>query len=221
MPPPREQPPGRGTTLVCFALPEEAAPFRRALPPRPDLAILVTGMGARNSERALLPALAQTNPAVILTCGFAGGLDPALDVGQVVFACDASCGLATKLQAAGAREVRFHCADRIAASALAKKTLRDSTGADVVEMESGLIRQICRDRGIPAATVRVVSDHATEDLPLDFNLLVTADQKLDYAKLAATLLKSPSRIPALLRLQRQTRFAASELAKVLAAVLGV
>ena len=127
--------------------------------------------------------------------------------------------LVVALLVAGARPAKFHCADRVAASAEEKRALRRSTGADAVEMESGVIRAICREHNIPSATVRVVSDAANEDLPLDFNLLMDAQQELRYGKLTAALLKSPGKIGALLRLQKQTQAAADMLAQVLVKII--
>ena len=217
---PEREAPNAEYTLVCFALPEEAAPFRRRAAGRSELEILVTGVGARNAERATRGALEMKRPQLVLTCGYAGGLDPALVSGQVVFACDGPAALKASLQQAGAREVRFHCAERIITTAAEKRALRAATGAEAVEMESGVIHGICRERGIPCATVRVILDTAEEDLPLDFNQVMTEDQRLDGAKLAAAILKSPSRIPGLLRLRKQSRFAGAELARVLEAALG-
>jgi hypothetical protein len=63
--------------------------------------------------------------------------------------------------------------------------------------------------------VRVILDTANEDLPLDFNQLMTADQKMSYGKLALALAKSPGKVGALLRLRQQTEAAAGKLAEVL------
>ncbi len=100
-----------------------------------------------------------------------------------------------------------------------KQKLRTESGADAVEMESAAIHAVCHERGIPCATVRVISDTAGEDLPLDFNALTKPDQSLDYTKLAWTVLKSPGRIGALRRFQKQTQIAAERLADVLGKVI--
>ena len=180
--------------------------------------ILLTGIGQRNAERAIRGALAQELPKLVLTCGFAGGLNPELATGTVVFSSDDS-SLSTALQAAGARPVKFHCAEKIVAAAGEKRALWQSTGADAVEMESGVIRRICREHNIPGATVRVISDAADEDLPFDFNRLMDAGQNLSYCKLALALLKSPGKIGPLIKLQKQTLAAAEKLAEVLARII--
>ena len=91
--------------------------------------------------------------------------------------------------------------------------------ADAVEMESEVIQGICHERGIPCATVRVISDAAHEDLPLDFNQLAKPDLRLDYGKLLWAVAKAPGKIPALLRLQRNSTQAAQRLAEALVRLL--
>jgi nucleoside phosphorylase len=183
------------------------------------LEILLTGIGRRNAEKAIRKALTEQSPHLVLTCGFAGGLNSELPTGSVIFSADEDFSLSAALLAAGARPARFHCAERVATTAQEKRTLWQSTGADAIEMESGVIRAICRAHHIPSATVRVISDAADEDLPLDFNRLMDAGQNLSYGKLTAALLKSPGKVSALLQLQKQTQGAAEQLAQVLAKVL--
>jgi nucleoside phosphorylase len=205
-------------SLVCFALKEEAAPFRKLCAGRTEVVIVLTGVGRDNTERSMRKCLAQYSPAGVLTCGFAGGLDPALKVGDVVFFTQDRV-LRDELMNAGARPAKFFCAATIAATAADKEQLRRTTGADAVEMESELIQEICRQTGIPCATVRVISDAADEDLPLDFNRLHKPDWSLDYGRLIGALARSPGKIGALLRFRKRISSAAGRLAATLAKVI--
>jgi adenosylhomocysteine nucleosidase len=204
--------------LVCFAVKEEAGAFQKLVRGRDNLEVILVGMGKRNAERAIRAALVKERPQLVLTCGFAGGLRPDLATGTVVFAADPDTGLEPALLAAGAKPARFHCADGVAATAELKRALWKATGADAVEMESQVICAVCHEQKIPSATVRVILDTADEDLPLDFNQLMTADQKMSYGRLTLALAKSPGKVGALLRLQKAAETAAGKLADVLARI---
>ena len=221
------------STLICFALKEEAAPFREIAAGRAGISILLTGIGRQNAEKAVREFLAASSPELVLTCGFAGGLNPDLKPGEVVFevansslspqsgervSARTGTGLSARLLAAGAKPAKFFCADRIAITVAEKKQLREETGADAVDMESEAIHAVCRERGIPCVTVRVISDTAGEDLPLDFNALSKPDKNLDFGKLFWAIARSPGKISALMQLQKRTQFAAAQLAEILAKV---
>jgi adenosylhomocysteine nucleosidase len=205
-------------TLVCFAVKEEAAPFRKSVEKWPRVGILVTGMGQRNAERAIREALAVVKPELVLTCGFAGGLNPELRPNQIVFSAPDGT-IEARLLSAGGAPARFHCSPGVAATAKAKQLLRKTTGADAVEMESGIIQQICARENVPCAIVRVILDAAGQDLPLDFNQVMTRKQDISFFKLALALVKAPQKIPALIRFQRQAQSAAETLADFLGRVL--
>src|SRR6266436_4199340 len=121
--------------LFCFAVEQEAKFFSY-----PGMEVLITGIGRENAERKLHAALKRGAYQLVLSCGFAGGLNPYLTAGTVLFATDEDAGLTPTLLAAGACPVRFHCADRVAATVAEKRHLWESTGADAVEMESQIIR---------------------------------------------------------------------------------
>jgi adenosylhomocysteine nucleosidase len=208
------------SVLVCFALKEEAAPFRKIAAGKSGVDILLVGIGRQNAERSVREYLGANKPELVFTAGFGGGLNSDLKIGDVVFEkgnepeppyvrCYA------KLVAAGAKPVNFFCADSIATTVAEKKRLRHETGADAVEMESAAIHAVCKGLDIPCITVRAISDTADEDLPLDFNLLAKPDRSLDFGKLALAIAKSPGKIGALMELQKKTSLAAGRLAAVL------
>jgi adenosylhomocysteine nucleosidase len=207
-----------GPALVCFALKEEARAFQKLSAGDRSVAVLVTGMGKENSRRALLARLKEVTPAFVLTCGFAGGLSPELDIGDVLFNSD-DPNLRARLTAARAQPAKVFCATRIATTVAEKAELRRTTGADAVEMESAAFVEVCGARGISFAMVRAISDTAHDTLPLDFNELSNPDLSLNFGKLAWTIAKSPGKIPALLRLQKNSNRAAGRLAEVLIKVL--
>ena len=206
--------------LVCFALKEESAPFEKTAISRPDVRLLITGIGRKNAERRTRDFLETHGPALVLSCGFAGGLNPAIGL-STVLAETADPALLQRLTAAGARRAIFCCGGRVATTASEKAELWRTIGADAVEMESEAIQAVCRERGVACATVRVISDIAGEDLPLDFNRVSKPDLSLDYGKLALSIALAPWKIPALLKLRRQTTAAAKELARVLGRFLDV
>ena len=203
--------------LICFAVVEEAAFHIRPWPPQCKR--LITGMGRRNASNAIHDTLKQWRPRRVITAGFAGGLNPELKRGTVVFDEDSGFGLEPRLMELGAAPAKFHCAQRVAITTAEKMTVRRETGADVVEMESSVIRTICRAAGVPSATIRVISDAAGDDLPLDFNALMTPSDRINWWKFGRTLILRPMLIGRLIEFQRQAREAAKELARVLDAVV--
>jgi nucleoside phosphorylase len=206
--------------LVCFALKEEAAPFHKMAAGRPGIFTAITGIGRANAEKSVRSLLNSCSPETVFTCGFAGGLNPDLKPGDVIFEIgNQQSAIDNQLISAGAKPGTFFCADRIAITIAEKKKLRAETNADAVEMESAAIHEVCRERGIACVTVRAISDPANEDLPLDFNALAKPDQSLDYGKLAWAIARSPGKIGALMKLQKNTSFAARQLAAVLGQVI--
>jgi adenosylhomocysteine nucleosidase len=217
--------------LVCFAVKEEAKFFsplcevpvgkgmRTEVQLRPFCQVWITGMGRTNAARSIREAIGRIKPERVITAGFAGGLNPKLKVGDVLYDQDFDVGIGEELEDLGAKPATFYCHRRVAITAEEKFALWKETSADAVEMESSVIRTICKEFHIPSATVRVISDDAHQDLPLDFNALMTSDDRINYAKLIWTVISRPRRIPKLMEFQRQTIFAAQRLGGVLQQLL--
>ncbi len=213
----------KSSIAVCFALAEEAGPFKKlcgeAVP------LFFTGIGRENAERAVRQFLAAHSPELLLTCGFAGGLAPEWKIGDVLFEIrgggvnNGYTAIMAKLTEAGAKPAKIFCTDRVAVKATEKKKLREETGADAAEMESGAIQAVCEERGVSCVTVRVISDTSDEDLPLDFNNYLKEDKSVDMSKLMLAVAKAPWKMGALMQLQKNTKLAAESLAQALARMI--
>ena len=209
------EPTTTGDILVTFAVKEEMKFF----PGGPGIRRYITGMGRDNAENAITAALEEIHPKLVLTCGFAGGLNPILKSNEIVFSAEDGSPVFDTLKQAGATPVSFFCARRVAITSEEKQRLWRGMGSDAVEMESESIRDICRERDIPSATVRVISDTALEDLPLDFNTLLSPAQKIHYGKLTWALVRAPFKLAELLAFQQKTVDAAKSLGAFLTKVL--
>src|SRR5262245_37099708 len=141
-----------GGALVCFAVKAEARFFKPAPQWRIPARVTVTGIGKKNAARVVQRCVEQTPPALVLTCGLAGGLNPDWLRATIVFSVVIGLKLASTLLPLGAKLGRFYCSACVVLTAEEKRQLREATSADAVDMESEVIRQLCRERGIPSAT---------------------------------------------------------------------
>jgi adenosylhomocysteine nucleosidase len=171
--------------------------------------MVASGPGPRLVERALGE---KKNVNGIISTGFCGALDPALQVGGIVVWGDAAVG-------SSAPFVRgeIFSADRVAVTAAEKRELRNRTGAVAVEMEAAAVKSKAAEWGVPFMCIRVVSDIAADDLPLDFNRFRNADGNFSRTRIALTAMTRPfSAMPGLLELDRNCRRASRSLGDFLA-----
>jgi adenosylhomocysteine nucleosidase len=190
-------------------LPWPGADFAREVAWREDSWWLVaSGPGPRLVQQALREPRTVDG---ILSIGFCGALDPALRIGDIV--------VTGEIAGMGAPHMhgRVLSVDRVAVTAGEKRTLRETTGASVIEMESAAAASKAREWGVPFGCIRSVSDTAEEDLPLDFNLYRDPQGRFSRMRIALAALGRPHRaIPGLLRLERNCRLAAESLGEFLA-----
>lgn len=157
--------------------------------------------------RLVNAALQERKPVEgLVSTGYCGALDPALSVGDIVISGQAP--VTNRRFVAG----RIHSADRVAVTAREKRELRNSTGAVAVEMEAAAVEEKARAWGVPFRCVKVVSDSADEDLPLDFNGLRDPAGRFSLSRIAFQALTHPFTVlPRLLRLNRNCRNAGKQL----------
>jgi adenosylhomocysteine nucleosidase len=196
------------------ALPWQGAAFsREAVWKNSRWLLIANGPGPKLVERAL-DRRNDGKHAVdrILSIGFCGALDPALRIGDIVVSGEVPKGLQASFVQGDVVSV-----DRVAFTAREKSDLRAATGAAVVEMESAAVAQKARDWNVPFGCVRVVSDVAGDDLPLDFNRYRNADGRFKRTSIALAALGRPFTVlPRLVRLDRDCRRAAERLGEFLA-----
>jgi adenosylhomocysteine nucleosidase len=204
--------------LIAFAVSNEARPLRSLVTAAWPVTVQITGIGAKAARRSLSPALSRVRPSLVLTSGFAGGLNPCLRSGDIVYEATAAQALVPCLEGLGTA-TKFLSVERVVSTVAEKQRLHRSTGADAIEMESAAIRSLCLEAGIACATVRIISDAADEALPLDFDSCLGPEGRLIPSRILLQCARRPAAIPALLRLQSVTRQAARRLAFALVQVL--
>ena len=109
--------------------------------------------------------------------------------------------------------------DRLLSTTGEKRAAFEKTRADAVDMEFAAIQQVCAEKGIPCANVRIISDAADKNLPLDLNSLMTSRMTVSYWRLAWVLLKSPRRIRSLIQFVCRCSLLAQDLAEALAEIV--
>lgn len=169
------------------------------------------GPGPKLAAEAVRTVLSASEKVdLLLSIGWCGALHPHFSVGDV---------FAASVVFAGQRE--FHtkvpkCArpfltgrlisqDRFIATAAEKNELH-VLGAQVVEMEAASVALAAEEHGLPFSCVRVISDTALEDFPIDFNRFRDAKGRFDRKKIALRGLLSPFRgLPNLIRMGQRGR----------------
>jgi adenosylhomocysteine nucleosidase len=170
--------------------------------------LIANGPGSALVNRMLAN---RRNVNEMVSTGFCGALDPTLKVGDIVISGDAP---QTKLPFIRGG---LHTSDRVVVTAQEKQRLRASTQAVAVDMEASAVAEKAREWGVPFRYVRVVSDTAKEDLPLDFNSFRDPQGRFSRGRIAAAAILRPrTAIPALLRLDKNCRRASQKLGVFLA-----
>jgi adenosylhomocysteine nucleosidase len=147
----------------------------------------------------------------IVSTGYCGGLDPKLQVGDIVVSEDTALS-STRVFVRGAVNTR----DRVAVTAAEKSALREQTGALAVDMEAEAVCTRALALGIPYACIRVVSDTAGEDMPLDFNRYRDAEGRFSRTRIALAAMARPfSVMPKLMEFDRRCQQASMALGEAL------
>ena len=191
--------------------------------------VLLTGIGWNGKSHTLsakaLQEMMLNDPKVCISTGLAGGLARNLSIGDVVAAgeiasrqggnllfCDPML-VAGALKCGAKMGKKLITENHVIGKASAKLLLANF--GDFVDMESYHILSRVAGKGIPAIAVRAISDVAREDLPVDFNKVVSREGRIKATALANEILRRPRQIPALIKFGQNSRRAALQLANFL------
>lgn len=178
--------------------------------------VKVTGMGRQNAVEGLRPFLDES-PAMVIHPGFAGGLDPNLNLGDlvrvqtIIHGQEEELSLDAPVLAIG-EFGRLITVDDIVDSPAAKQKLHQSSGAHVVDMESHYVARLCQERNVPYIALRVVSDSAQDTLPSYIANWINSNGSTNNLRAIRDLILHPSRLPLALRLGRDFNKSANVLA---------
>jgi adenosylhomocysteine nucleosidase len=184
------------------------------------LIVVANGAGPRLAGRAARLALADKTPDAVVSTGFCGGLNPALEAGDIFLATSLRCGEEERPVNAVASRGGSHLGvllsvDRVVGTVDEKRRLWEA-GCDAVEMEAAAVAGEAAAHHVPFFCVRVVTDTAAEGFAVDFNNARLPDGSISRWKIARAALESPLRaIPELLRLKNRCDLAAGRLARFL------
>jgi adenosylhomocysteine nucleosidase len=184
----------------------------------------IGGVGTAAATQAARLLVAGHRPGLLVSAGFAGGLDPALARGAVVRPAEAVADgdarrfpLSTVAAAAGA-PLTIVTAGGIVATPAAKHALAARSSAQLCDMETIAVAGVAAAAGLPCAGVRVISDTVDDELPREVANL--AHPQSTMRRLGAALNAVGRRPRAALDLWRLYEHAVVD-AKTLAAALEV
>jgi len=195
-----------------------------------EVGVVVTGAGPENAASAACSVMCGDDIDVCISAGLAGALLPEHLPGEILAArsiCSERLGVPYRRDSAesdavllliaeecGAKVVdRFYTASHVALTADEKGRL--GALADAVEMESFEVLTEAPTWGIRAVAIRAVIDGVGEDLPVDFNRVLTEQGDVSIPRILGEVLRSPQSLPALVRFGQRSRRAADALAKFL------
>lgn len=193
-----------------------------------EVHLIKTGMGPAAAAAAAQAVLSEMALDAVVSTGYAGALGSA-GIGDVILGTDvrdwttgqsqavvrvAPALLAIAREAAGEAKLAWSegpvaTVARVLCRADEKRALAETSGAIAVDMESAAIAQAAAAVGVPFLLVRVVSDRADENLPMDFNLWLTPGGRM---RAFAQLMRRPSLLRALFQMKRQVEQGAQNLA---------
>jgi adenosylhomocysteine nucleosidase len=165
--------------------------------------------------------LQRQKPELVISAGFAGGLQPILEVGDAVADFQGLAPFSGMTPPAGLRIGKMETAKEAIETVEAKERLGKETGALAVEMETGIIVGVCREFSVPVIAVRSISDTVRDALPVPLeHWFDVKKQRPRVAGLLGYLITHPGKIAPFARFVGGLSKARKGLASALGEVIG-
>jgi len=181
-----------------------------------DLAVLVSGgIGAAAARRACEAVIKLYQPRLVISAGFAGALDPHLEVGHILtpgLVIDANDSSRTEVGSGNGVLVSFNAV----ADAKQKLKLEKAYRADAVDMEAAAVARGAEAHGIPFVAVKAISDEAGFEMP-SLDKFIAGDGQFQVARYVLFAAVRPWLWPGVIRLRANTQKASSALCLALEA----
>ena len=181
--------------------------------------LVANGPGAKLAHEAAWTGFGMTAVRAVVSTGYCGGLDPDLALCDIFAATEvrrwSDSGEFPAMPVDAPHRGLLFSVDRVAVTRREKAALF-SSGGSAVEMEAGAVAAVAGSMGLPFYCVRVVSDTAREELPLDFNRYRDQAGRFSRAGIAMAAAMRPWSIPGLVRFDRNSRRASKSLGDFLA-----
>ncbi len=194
-----------------------------------NVVLFESGPGSVRAAKAAHALIDAYRPRLVVSSGFAGGLDPGLRRYDLVVAdslVKADGSEITLDQTALApwltdlpdlHRGRLLTFDRIVRRSEEKRQLGEQHQALAVDMESFAVAEVCRARNVPVLVVRAISDAVDDELPKDIGHLLA--QKTFAGQLGAavgSVFRRPGAAKDLFKLHQAALEASGRLARFLA-----
>lgn len=200
---------------IAFALEFESAFFRAKHDARLRVAIWLLGaMGIRAAEQ-LDQRLSKNKPQLVISAGFAGGLQPDIRAGDLVIGRNYSDPRILSHLNLGDR---WKIGDVTTENAIIERgadklRLGETTGALAGDLETAHFAKICADRGVPMLSVRCISDGFEDDMPVPAHVLLNPETgRPEPLQLFRHLMANPSSVLGFKQLLNNAKTAQTQLA---------
>jgi adenosylhomocysteine nucleosidase len=196
-----------------------------------NIVLVRSGVGRQRAEDATLQVIDRFHPSTLVSIGYAGAVQPELNVGDLVIADtiieenkkgkyspdsdwlnrakDVPCLEGFKAVVGGLLTV-----DNVIHNSLSKQKLGKNYSVQAVEMETSAIAKVAEENDVPLLSLRVISDRLDQEL-LDSSSFLGSDGEISTLKAGWYVLTHPSSIKSALSLRSQTQIATQALTKFL------